>query len=60
MRDTILGAATRCHTCGCQPSEHNKLTLGHRVARADGGPLTPDNLIAQCERCNYTRGTTPS
>lgn len=57
MRAQVVGHASRCHTCGCAPSEGNKLTLGHRVARAHGGTLTPTNLIAQCERCNYANGT---
>jgi 5-methylcytosine-specific restriction endonuclease McrA len=55
-RAHVLANATRCHTCGQPPTPGNPLTLGHLVPHSHGGTLDLDNLVAECARCNYSRG----
>ena len=40
-----------CHYCG-KPSN----TIEHLKPIALGGTSTPDNLVAACSSCNYSRG----
>ena len=41
-----------CYWCGADTSG----TVDHVVELINGGTNTPDNLVAACARCNYSRG----
>ncbi|MDY6869036.1 MAG: HNH endonuclease [Actinomycetota bacterium] len=57
----------RCVICGVgagepypgEPNARARLTTGHRTAAARSGPASPDNLQAECSRCNEPVGDTP-
>jgi hypothetical protein len=59
-RAEVLAHATRCAVCGEAPTADNPLTLGHRIARANGGSLDLSNLEPQCRRCNLRIGARDS
>lgn len=40
-----------CQRCGAPATD-----AGHLVAESHGGPYTPDNLQAECTRCNRGDG----
>ena len=42
-----------CRYCGAFTVP---LTVDHLVLWEEGGPSTPDNLLASCKKCNKTRG----
>lgn len=52
----LLGAEA-CHWCLSPFSKGSKPTIDHVVALADGGSHTPDNLVAACRRCNFSKGS---
>jgi 5-methylcytosine-specific restriction endonuclease McrA len=56
----VLAHATRCAVCGEAPAADNPLTLGDRIARANGGSLDLSNLEPQCRRCNLRIGARDS
>ncbi len=56
----MLADASTCAVRGCTATPDNPLTLGHRLARANGGTLSLENLQPECARCNHTRGATPA
>jgi len=45
-----------CRYCG---NDNVPLTVDHLVLWEDGGPSTPENLVACDKRCNRTRGNMP-
>ncbi len=53
LRKRVLAEEHRCAICGTT----NNLTLGHIVARSQGGdPYARTNAQAECATCNYSRG----
>lgn len=46
----------RCRYCGL---DDVPLTVDHLVCWEEGGPSTPDNLVAACRKCNKTRSNLP-
>lgn len=44
----------RCRYCG---TGTEPLTVDHLVLWEEGGPSTPENLVASCKKCNTTRGS---
>jgi len=45
-----------CRYCG---RDDVPLTVDHLVLWEEGGPSTPENLVAACRKCNKKRGNTP-
>lgn len=45
-----------CYVCGCQV-DIRKWHCAHIVAAANGGALSPENLVISCEFCNCSAGT---
>ena len=55
-RRTILARDRhRCQYCG-QQFPANELSLDHIVPRSQGGPLTWENIVCCCLRCNVRKG----
>jgi hypothetical protein len=46
----------KCCYCG---KDDVPLTVDHIICWEEGGPSTPDNLLASCRKCNKARGNTP-
>ena len=40
----------------CQYCGQDATTVDHIIPRSKGGNDLPDNLIAACNRCNYSKG----
>jgi 5-methylcytosine-specific restriction endonuclease McrA len=40
----------------CQYCGQDATTVDHIIPRSKGGNDLPDNLIAECYRCNYSKG----
>jgi hypothetical protein len=56
FRRSILEAWDwRCAYCGT--CVHNAATLDHIVAQANGGVTARENLVACCQRCNGSKGS---
>lgn len=51
----LLRMARFCHWC-CAALNDNNRTVDHVVPLARGGGHTPDNLVAACKTCNYSKG----
>jgi hypothetical protein len=45
-----------CRRCGLPIDPDEPWDLGHIVAKADGGTVTPDNLAPEHRRCNRSAG----
>ncbi len=50
-REVLKRDQHRCQYC----RSARKLTLDHVIPRSKGGPHTWDNVVAACERCNWTK-----
>jgi len=57
----LLRDKNRCRCCGVS-SRHARLVMGHRVAVANGGATTLENLITLCDDCNaaFSSNTVPN
>lgn len=49
-------AGYACEYCG---ADDVPLTVDHLVTWEEGGPMTPENLLCACRKCNRIRGNTP-
>jgi hypothetical protein len=54
LRTIVLKRDGRCVYCG---RSDLPLTLDHVIPRAKGGLSVPDNLVAACEPCNQSKGS---
>ena len=52
-------AFAKMHGLTFDQASRFKCTAEHLVARSDGGPDTPKNIVAACLFCNRTRHKTP-
>jgi hypothetical protein len=46
----------KCRYCG---KDDVALTVDHLILWEEGGPSTPENLVAACKKCNRSRGSMP-
>lgn len=53
----------KCCYCGRPtieiPNKNNSATLEHVVPKSQGGPLTYENSVMACAKCNHKRGIMP-
>lgn len=47
----------RCQLCGVAATQGVLLEVDHKVARANGGTDSPENLWTLCQPCNNGKGT---